>query len=121
VPVFFVAIDLAMTYFLHGAGQIRHMLLMAWGGDSIKRLELSAKMEDEIRRSKKEIRSLRVLHGDLCPENLLWNPELQRILIIDFHNVTLKPRLRKEQAGSKKRKLCEQHTQERKHPRVTSA
>ncbi|OKL61816.1 hypothetical protein UA08_03028 [Talaromyces atroroseus] len=32
VPVFIGAIDLKMVYFLHGAGEIQHMLLMAWGG-----------------------------------------------------------------------------------------
>ncbi|KAK6810459.1 hypothetical protein RU639_013789 [Aspergillus parasiticus] len=31
VPVFLGAIDLAVIYFLEGAGRIRHMLLMAWG------------------------------------------------------------------------------------------
>ncbi len=40
VPVFLGTIDLAMTYFLHGAGEIRHMLLMAWGGEKISTLEL---------------------------------------------------------------------------------
>ena len=34
VPVFLGAIDMMKTYFFHGAGAIRHMLLMAWGGES---------------------------------------------------------------------------------------
>ncbi|KAJ5267865.1 hypothetical protein N7478_010673 [Penicillium angulare] len=32
VPVFLGTLDLAKIYFLHGAGQIRHMLIMGWGG-----------------------------------------------------------------------------------------
>ncbi|KAJ5561152.1 hypothetical protein N7535_009349 [Penicillium sp. DV-2018c] len=32
VPVFLGTIDLAKIYFLHGAGEIRHMLVMGWGG-----------------------------------------------------------------------------------------
>ncbi|KAJ5152424.1 hypothetical protein N7492_009704 [Penicillium capsulatum] len=31
VPVFLGTIDLAKIYFLHGAGEIRHMLVMGWG------------------------------------------------------------------------------------------
>lgn len=32
VPVFLGTINLAKIYFLHGAGEIRHMLVMGWGG-----------------------------------------------------------------------------------------
>jgi hypothetical protein len=35
VPVFIGTINSAQTYFLHGAGRIRHMLLMGWGGESV--------------------------------------------------------------------------------------
>lgn len=35
VPVFLGAIDLAKIYFLHGAGEIHHILLMGWGGESV--------------------------------------------------------------------------------------
>jgi hypothetical protein len=41
VPVFLVAIDLAKIYFLRGAGQIRHMLSMGWGGESTATMELT--------------------------------------------------------------------------------
>jgi hypothetical protein len=40
VPVFLGTIDLAKIYFLHGAGEIRHMLVMAWGGESTASMEL---------------------------------------------------------------------------------
>lgn len=39
VPVFLGAIDLVKIYFLHGAGEIRHMLLMAWAGKPISETE----------------------------------------------------------------------------------
>lgn len=35
VPVFLGAINLAKIYFLHGAEEIRHMLLMVWGSVSV--------------------------------------------------------------------------------------
>ncbi|GCB27605.1 hypothetical protein AAWM_10490 [Aspergillus awamori] len=87
VPVFLGAIDLAKSYFLHGAGEIRHMLIMAWGGEPIRHDE---KFALEIARSKKEIYSLGVLHHDLRRDNILWNAELGRALIIDFHWSELK-------------------------------
>ena len=58
VPVFLGIIDLAMTYFLHGAGEIRHMLLMAWAGEKISGSELPVNFNRERRRSRKEIHSL---------------------------------------------------------------
>ncbi|KAL4986045.1 hypothetical protein BDW68DRAFT_133427 [Aspergillus falconensis] len=89
VPVFLGAINLAQTYFLHGAGRIRHMLLMGWGGESVGHTTPDKTIQCAISRSMKEIRRFGVVHRDLRPENILWNAELQRALIIDFHLCTL--------------------------------
>lgn len=89
VPVFLGAIDLAKIYFLHGAGEIQHMLFMAWGGESTSKLKQQPVLLREILRSKNEIRALGVVHQDLRPDNILWNPELKRALIIDFHRSSL--------------------------------
>jgi hypothetical protein len=123
IPVFLGAIDLAMTYFLHGAGEIRHMLLMAWGGEKISGLELPVNLDcdRELRRSRKEIHSLGVVHGDLSDGNILWNSELKRILIIDFHDVALSPGLKRRQSRGIKRKLLEPQRQERKRLRISLA
>ncbi|KAL2857611.1 hypothetical protein BJX68DRAFT_253086 [Aspergillus pseudodeflectus] len=104
VPVFLGAIDLAMTYFLHGEGDIRHMLLMGWGGETIRGLKFP-------------IHSIGVLHGDLNNGNQLCNSELKRILIIDFHDVALDPALKKRQLRAK-RKLVGPQDQERKRLRM---
>ncbi|KAK9369507.1 hypothetical protein V1509DRAFT_638641 [Lipomyces kononenkoae] len=62
VPVFLGAIDLKMIYFLHGGAEIRHMLLMAWGGKDASGLEHSEALLREIWRTEKEIRALGVVH-----------------------------------------------------------
>ncbi|KGO77164.1 hypothetical protein PITC_024060 [Penicillium italicum] len=97
IPVFLGPIDLNMSYFLHGAGEIRHMLLMGWGGETINSIEHSPELQKQIRRSRKEINSLGVTHGDLRLDNLLWSEELQRVLIIDFHRSQLNYELKRRQ------------------------
>jgi hypothetical protein len=84
VPVFLGAIDLKMTHFLHGGGQIRHMLLMAWAGTEIPEHGNSRTVLREVRRSRKEIRALGVLPGYFGSEEALRNAELWRALIIGF-------------------------------------
>jgi hypothetical protein len=100
VPVFLGTIDLAKIYFLHGAGEIRHMLVMGWGGDSTASMDLTPTLLQEIHKSNKEVRALGIIHGDLRRDNVLWNEELGRALLIDFHRSTLKcrPNLRRPRA-----------------------
>lgn len=115
VPVFLGTIDLAMTYFLHGAGEIRHMLLMAWAGEPISTIK---EFRREIARSVKDIRSVGVIHQDLREANLLWNAELSRVLIIDFHRSVLDRRLMKKRVRPHERISSEAETSKRKRSRV---
>ncbi|PWY77073.1 hypothetical protein BO70DRAFT_295025 [Aspergillus heteromorphus CBS 117.55] len=123
ISVFLGAIDLDKTYFLHGAGEIRHMLLMAWAGQSICETQIDEKLEREISKSCAEIRSLGVTHGDLREENILWNAELQRALIIDFHRCHLDHRPIDKRLKSLKRASPKtsrrSETRELKRPRMT--
>ncbi|KAE8152103.1 hypothetical protein BDV25DRAFT_170867 [Aspergillus avenaceus] len=118
VPVFLGAVDLAKIYFLHGAGEIRHMLLMAWAGKPISKAEAaSPDISRSISKSIRKIRSLGVLHQDLRLDNLLWNDELRRVMIIDFHCSALDLQLR-----SKRMRLAEKvsggaDTRKHKRPR----
>lgn len=99
VPVFLGSIDMAQSYFLHGAGEIQHMLLMAWGGEPLTQLQWQNKL-DAVKKSHAKIRGLGVRHGDVRRPNALWNSELSCVLIIDFH----KSELTKRQTGVTKRK-----------------
>ena len=90
---------MAQSYFLHGAGKIQHMLLMSWGGEPLAESQWETKLH-AVKRSHGKIHKLGVRHGDVRPPNTLWNSELNRVLIIDFH----KSELTKGQVGMSKRK-----------------
>jgi len=73
VPVFLGTIDLAKIYFFHGAGQIRHMIVMGWGGETTAKMELTQGLCREIYKSNKEIKALRITDEALRLDNVLWN------------------------------------------------
>lgn len=119
VPVFLGRMDLAKIYFLHGAGQIRHMLVMGWGGESTAKLKQSLELRREIKRANKKIRALGVRHLDLRPDNILWNEELGRALIIDFHRCELDDRPATDRSRSLKRPRRESQISGAKRVRTT--
>lgn len=110
VPVFLGAIDLTNIYFLHGAGEMRHMLLMAWGGDSATNRKKGTVYRREKFRSIQEIRSLGIIHQDLRSDNIIWNIELNPALVIDFHRAELDRRLISNRVKSRERPLCGMET-----------
>lgn len=79
---------MAQSYFLHGAGEIQHMLLMAWAGEPLTQSQWENE-RNAVKRSHAKICELGVLHGDVRRGNTLWNSELNRVLIIDFHKSEL--------------------------------
>ncbi|KAL4778648.1 hypothetical protein BJX76DRAFT_352451 [Aspergillus varians] len=102
VPVFLRAINLALTYFLHSTRRIRHMLLMGWGGETMGNPPLDKTIQHAISQSVKEIHHFGVVHQDLRPDNILWNAELGRALIINFYLCTLNHQLLHKQPGTLK-------------------
>ncbi|KAL5050645.1 hypothetical protein BDW71DRAFT_194403 [Aspergillus fruticulosus] len=118
VYLFLGAIDLAKVYFLHSAGEIRHMLLMGWGGEDLSHLKSEKPLDHAISRSLREVRSSGIVHQDLRPENILWNAELNRALIIDFHRCTFDQQLMPRRPVSTKQLQCA--PQKRKHEKIHS-
>ena len=120
VPVFLGTIDLAKIFFLHGAGEIRHLLIMGWGGESTATMELTQQLRREIHKSNKEVRALGIIHGDLRLDNVLWSEELGRALIIDFHRSTLRRRPVEQRSRAAKRRPCQTEAADAKRVRMTS-
>lgn len=118
VPVFLGKMDLAKIYFGYG-GLIRHMLVMGWAGESTAGLTHTSDLRREIKRSNKEIRALGVRHLDLRPDNILWNAELGRALIIDFHRSELDRRPTAARPKSLKRSRHKTEIPEAKRVRAT--
>ena len=117
VPVFLGKMDLKKIFFAFG-GQIRHMLIMGWAGESTVNFDKTVELDREIERSNKEIRALGVQHLDLRPENVLWNAELGRALIIDFHRSKLIRRPAPGPSKSLKRSRSKTQTSSAKRVRV---
>ncbi|KAI9731009.1 MAG: hypothetical protein M1834_005470 [Cirrosporium novae-zelandiae] len=91
VPVCLGGIDLITCYSLAAGVEITYMLLMAWGGemvDDVPGLSRPIKHK-ELERSIHDVRRLGVKHEDLRGPNMLWNPELGRVLLIDFYGPSL--------------------------------
>jgi hypothetical protein len=98
VPIFLGIISIQKVYFLHGGARIKHFLLLSWGGKQANLVKSESEMEDKIRKTIKDIRRLGVQHNDIKQPlgcfnwpNILWNPEVGRIQLIDFHRAKLIP------------------------------
>lgn len=94
------------------------MLLMGWGGESVGHTTLDKTTQRAISQSVKEIRRFGVVHLDLRPDNILWNAELKRALIIDFHLCTLDRRPRHKRPGALERLRCGPEERHSKRVRV---
>lgn len=82
-------------------------------------IKIDKAMRREISPSRREIEVLGVSHHDLPPDNILWNPELGRALIIDFHRSALVDRrLMGKRARAVKRSFSGYQEQDTKRARV---
>ncbi|KAL4763531.1 uncharacterized protein BDW70DRAFT_148645 [Aspergillus foveolatus] len=89
VPVFLGMVNLAKFYYVHGAGKIRHMLIMAWAGEPIHEIERDPMVAREVSRSVHEIQSLEVFTRRPSIRKYSVETELGRAMVIDFHRSEL--------------------------------
>ncbi|KAK2931639.1 hypothetical protein FoTM2_009155 [Fusarium oxysporum f. sp. vasinfectum] len=96
VPVFLGAIDLRSmdkTYYYDHRVYVVHMTFLSWGGCSIDKAQKTGDMdrslEDEAIRSLRAMHREGVVHKDVRLANMLFNPETNRVMVIDFERALL--------------------------------
>ena len=95
VPVCMGNIDCVHPYYYHFATRIVHFLLLSWAGEALGSNSQPCWDDhaDQIFRMNDQLRSLGVAHGDIRPENVLWNETLGQLMFIDFERSTLIPQM----------------------------
>ncbi|KAH0593233.1 hypothetical protein MHUMG1_08955 [Metarhizium humberi] len=83
VPVHLGLVELPGGYILPGGLRAVHMMLMSWGGQTVKEGK-SPGLSLEVQRSSEAVRNEGIYHDDVRDANLLWNEELGRVMVIDF-------------------------------------
>ncbi|KAH7195027.1 hypothetical protein BKA60DRAFT_583946 [Fusarium oxysporum] len=96
VPVFLGAIDLQSmnkTYYYDHRVYVVHMTFLSWGGCSIDRVQnmgdMNRPLEDEAIRSLRAMHREGVIHKDVRLANMLFNPETNGVMVIDFERALL--------------------------------
>lgn len=87
IPVYLVNISLVRPYFLDVGVRIVHMLLMSWGGEQARKelmLDIGRDLAAETSRAVTKILDSGVEHHDVRPPNVLWNPEIRNVVLVDF-------------------------------------
>ena len=86
-PIYLGNVDLVRPYLYDVKVKICHMLMLSWGGKSLHQSVPPIPpsiLEQQKKLSLQAISQLGIIHGDPRSSNMLWNPEKQRVLIIDF-------------------------------------
>ena len=130
VPVCLGGVNLVKPYYHRGV-ELVHMMLMAWGGNSLSRCGRSLGMVEEgvsqmAAEGVQAMHALGVLHRDIATRNMLWNEECGGVMFVDFErSVVFETKKKQRQplgmiSGNRKRKMpvgtykdetCQNHTQ----------
>ncbi|KAK7397986.1 hypothetical protein QQX98_012645 [Neonectria punicea] len=96
VPVFLGAVDLRpmnKVYYYDHRVYVVHMTFMSWGGCSLAQAEANGKerllLRDSAMRSVRALHRHLVLHNDARAPNMLFNAEVDGVMVIDFERSTL--------------------------------
>ncbi|KAH7118371.1 hypothetical protein EDB81DRAFT_848105 [Dactylonectria macrodidyma] len=96
VPVFLGAIDLRSMnkiYYYDHRVYVVHMTFLSWGGCSIDKAQkigdINRSLEDEAIRSLRAMHREGVIHNDVRLANMLFNPETNGVMVIDFERALL--------------------------------
>jgi len=87
IPVYLGNISLVRPYFLDVGVRIVHMLLLSWAGEQAGKdlmLAMGRDLAAETSRAVTKMLDCGVEHRDVRPQNVLWNPEIRNVVLIDF-------------------------------------
>ncbi|SLM39820.1 Protein kinase-like domain [Lasallia pustulata] len=87
IPVYLGNISLIRPYFLDSGVRIVQMLLMSWAGEQARKGLMSAMGRDlvaETSEAATKMLACGVEYRDIHPLNLLWNPEIRKMMLVDF-------------------------------------
>ncbi|KAM0796483.1 hypothetical protein BDR22DRAFT_825104 [Usnea florida] len=89
IPIFLGNIDLQKPFCYDVAVRIVHMMLLAWSGERLSESKAFGSMDKsvwklDLMRGINAMHAAGISHRDIRTPNLLWNEEMQRVMIIDF-------------------------------------
>jgi hypothetical protein len=90
IPVFLGTINLHLVYFVHPGVCIKHMILLSWAGEPVRPWQ--NKVWESVNRAKRALARYHIRHqGFSEPNSTMWNPEFERVQLVNLHSVTLSP------------------------------
>jgi hypothetical protein len=87
IPVYLGNISLVCPYFLDFGVRIVHMLLMSWAGEQARKdlmITMGRDLAAETSGAVTKMLDCGVEHYDVRPPNVLWNPEIRNVVLVDF-------------------------------------
>lgn len=112
IPVYLGNISLIHPYFLDIGVRIVHMLLMSWAGEQAHKDSMLAIGRDlalETSRVVTKMLGYGVEHRDVRPPNVLWNPEIGKVVLVDFERSEILKQVLVLQETSPNRKRKHRH------------
>jgi len=87
IPIYLRNISLVCPFFLDFGVRIVYMLLMSWAGEQARKdlvLGMGRDLATETSGVVIKIFDYRVEHRDVRLPNVLWNPEIRNVVLVDF-------------------------------------
>ena len=107
IPVCLGAIDSPRRYFYHPDVPIFHWLLLSFAGTSLYFHEFQDR-KAEIEEMRIRLRRYGIVHGDISSNNILWDDQTKKLMIIDFERVKFAKKEIKEEKPLQKTTLLKE-------------
>jgi hypothetical protein len=112
IPVYLGYISLVRPYFLDLGVRIVQMLLMSWAGEQARKdlmLTMGRDLAAETSGAVTKMLDCGVEHRDVRPPNVLWNPEIRNVVLVDFERSEILKQMEVLQETSPNRKRKHLH------------